>query len=86
MPYEGEFAGYRSLRRIVETERVRQLLGRARTLDPTSLAAGVQPQPAPEQTSALPDFVVVVDGSAAEEPVRTGYPGASIGTAPSPAC
>lgn len=79
MPYEGEFAGYRSLRRIVETERVRQLLGRARTLDPTSLAAGVQPQPAPEQTSALPDFVVVVDGSAAEEPVRTGYPGASIG-------
>ena len=37
MPYEGEFAGYRPLRRITETERVQQLLRRARVFQSSGI-------------------------------------------------
>ena len=36
MPFEGEFAGYKPLQRIAESERVLQLLRRARILDQAS--------------------------------------------------
>ena len=33
MPYEGEFAEYKSIRRLTENERVKNLLSRARPRD-----------------------------------------------------
>ena len=67
VPYEGEFAGYRSLRRIVETERVKDLLGKARTLEAEhpSAVSQVEPVPAPNADTRFPDFVVAIDGSPA---------------------
>jgi hypothetical protein len=79
MPYDGEFAAYQPLRRIVETERVRQLLGRARTQVPTSTNRVVVPQDAVPAPINPPEFVVAIDGSNAEVPVKNGYPGARIG-------
>jgi hypothetical protein len=78
VPYEGEFASYRPLHRITETERVRQLLGRARVLPPHPEAAA-RPVAAPPAPHPLPDFVIAIDGSHAEVDVRNGYPGAKVG-------
>ena len=36
MPYEGEFAKYRSIRRLVENDRVKNLVERARIQDYSS--------------------------------------------------
>lgn len=79
MGYEGEFAGYRPLRRIAETERVRQLLSRSRVYIPTSTRSPVAPQPAPPAPADLPELTVAIDGSYAEVDVRNGYPGAKVG-------
>jgi hypothetical protein len=79
MPYEGEFAGYRPLRRITETERVKQLLRRSRVLPPEALGRAVLPVSAPPSPSDLPAFAVAIDGSYAEVDVRNGYPGAKVG-------
>ena len=79
MPYEGEFAQYQPLRRIAETERVQQLLRRARVYQPGADRPLVTPRPAPALTGNLPDFVVAIDGSNAEVPVKNGYPGARVG-------
>ena len=79
MPYEGEFAGYRSLRRIVETERVQHLLKRSRVYRPEAACGRLAPRSAPVPGHPLPDFVVAIDGSNAEVPVANGYPGAHVG-------
>ena len=79
MPYEGEFAKYRPLHRIAETDRVKQLLGRARVFQPSSATPLVQPAAAPATETELPPLVVAIDGSTAEVPVKNGYPGAQVG-------
>src|SRR5690242_6744621 len=79
MPYEGEFAGYRPLRRIAETERVQQLLRRARVFQSTGTTTTVKPSVPPVPKTLLPEFVVAIDGSNAEVDVRNGYPGAKVG-------
>ncbi len=79
MPYDGEYASYRPLQRIAEAERVRSLLGRARTIAPGPTAADLKVRTAPPASSAMPDFVVAIDGSTAEVDVKTGYPGAKVG-------
>jgi hypothetical protein len=79
MGYEGEFAGYRSLRRIAETDRVQQLLRRSRVFQPSGNLSPVAPQVAPPAPATRPDFIVAVDGSYAEVDVRNGYPGAKVG-------
>jgi len=78
MPFKGEFASYRPLRRLAETRRVKQLLRKARVHHPSSLAP-VRPLPAPPPPDWSPELVVAVDGSRAEVPVATGYPGARVG-------
>ena len=80
MPYEGEFAGYQPLQRIAETERVKSLLKRSRVASsdaPTTPALVAQVPPS--SSTPLPIFVVAIDGSWAEVPVRNGYPGAKVG-------
>jgi len=80
MPYEGEFASYHPLRRIVETEHVKQLLSRCKVCnkEDTALPA-LQPSLVSECTDVLPRLVVAIDGSNTEVPVVNGYPGARIG-------
>jgi hypothetical protein len=79
MPYEGEFAGYKPLQRIAKSERVLQLLRRARVFRPASAAAAPDPKAVPAASGPLPEFVVAIDGSNAEVDVRNGYPGAKVG-------
>ena len=79
MPYEGEFASYRSIRRIVEAERVQKLLNRARVFRSTSGQAPLIPKQDLPPVADLPGFVLAIDGSYAEVDVRTGYPGAKVG-------
>ena len=82
MPYEGEFAKYRSIRRLVESERVQNLMERARK---------IQDQSSDEVTLEIikiseiptskwnPRFIIGIDGSHQEAFVKTGYPGAEVG-------
>lgn len=79
MPYEGEYAHYQPLKRIVESERVQQLLRRSRVIDPSTLAQQATPKTPPAASATLPSLVLAIDGSYAEVDVRNGYPGAKVG-------
>lgn len=79
MPYEGEFAQYRALQRITETERVKLLLRRAQVCTPETSEAAIVPKVPPNVERALPEFILAIDGSNQEVAVKNGYPGAQIG-------
>ena len=79
MPYEGEYAHYLPLKRIVESERVKQLLRRSRVLERSVVQSNVVPKSPPPPERPLPAIVLAVDGSTAEVDVRNGYPGAKVG-------
>ena len=79
MPYEGEYAQYQPLKRIVESARVQQLLRRSRILDRSTLAQRVTPRPPPRPNTVMPSLILAIDGSYAEVDVRNGYPGAKVG-------
>jgi hypothetical protein len=80
MPYEGEFAGYKPLQRIAETERVKNLLKKSRVCLPSAEGAPtLVPKAPPDISMPLPIFAVAIDGSWAEVDVRNGYPGAKVG-------
>jgi hypothetical protein len=79
MPFEGEFAGYKPLQRIAQSERVVQLLRRARVLGPGSAMEVPEPKAVPAAAASLPEFIVAIDGSYTEVDVKNGYPGAKIG-------
>lgn len=79
MPYEGEYAHYQPLKRIVESDRVQQLLRRSRVLDSSTPVLRAEPRPSPQANLPLPSLVVAIDGSHAEVDVRNGYPGAKVG-------
>jgi len=80
MPYEGEFAGYKPLQRIAETERVKNLLKKSRVYVPISAGApDLIPTTPPDAAGPLPIFAVAIDGSWAEVDVKNGYPGAKVG-------
>jgi hypothetical protein len=79
MPYEGEFASYKPLRRVAESERVKALLKKAKMITPTQGADALVPTPAPALNAKLPDYAFAIDGSYAEVDIRNGYPGAKVG-------
>lgn len=79
MPYEGEYATYRPLHRIAECQRVTSLLARSKLLKTEDLSCSPIPIEAPPQITALPRFILAIDGSYAEVDVKNGYPGAKIG-------
>lgn len=80
MPYEGEFASYRSVNRITQTDRVKQLLTKSRIIAPNAdQNAMLIPKAAPPPGTNTPSFAVAIDGSYAEVPVKNGYPGAHVG-------
>jgi hypothetical protein len=79
MPYEGEFASYRALQRLADSERVQHLLRRAQTCPPDAVGASIVPTTSPPPDEPLPEFIVAIDGSNQEVAVKTGYPGAQVG-------
>jgi NurA domain-containing protein len=80
MPYEGEFAGYKPLQRIAETERVKTLLRKSRVCLPSTVGVpALIPRVPPDTSMPLPIFAVAIDGSWTEVDVRNGYPGAKVG-------
>lgn len=77
MPYEGEFASYKSLSRLASSERVRELLGSYEVHERTASGDTVPLVTLPVPVSNwLPDIVLAVDGSHAEVRVENGFPGA----------
>ncbi len=80
MPYQGEYAGYQALRRVAESDQVKTLLSRCKTCTAaTGSTSSCLPAEAPQNTKTLPRFVLAIDGSDTEVPVKTGYPGARVG-------
>ncbi|MEH1165498.1 DNA double-strand break repair nuclease NurA [Micromonospora sp. CPCC 205539] len=80
MPYEGEFAAYRPLQRIADSDQVRALLTRAKRVRVDGAGEGLpKPLDAPPSDVALPELVLAIDGSNAEVKVTNGYPGARVG-------
>src|SRR5258708_11995151 len=85
MPYEGEFAGYKPLQRIAETDRVKNLLKKSRPYVSDSAGApALVPKTPPSNSTPLPIFAAAIDGSWAEVDVRNGYPGQKAGYCPAP--
>ena len=81
MPYEGEFAHYRSIRRLVESQRVKDLMQRARIQDYSSDETTLPMIKTSEipVSEWEPKFVIAIDGSSQITSVETGYPGAEVG-------
>jgi hypothetical protein len=81
MPYEGEYAQYKSIRRLVENDRIKHLLGRAKirdySNDKTALPKIERSKVRP--SSWQPELVLAIDGSHQEEKVENGFPGAEVG-------
>lgn len=79
MPYEGEFASYKSLSRLASSERVKELLGSYEVHNRAASSDSVPLITLPATHSDwLPNFVLAVDGSHHEQPVKNGFPGAEI--------
>ncbi len=78
MPYEGEFAQYRSIKRLTESERVKKLLGSYKNRSAASFGRSLDTilVPALQPSGWLPRVVLAVDGSHIEIPVQNGFPGA----------
>lgn len=78
MPYENEFAGYSSLRRIVESERVKTLLGKYKVRDAIDSLNSLQIlEPLSiEPSDWQPKKLIAIDGSHAEVKIQNGFPGA----------
>lgn len=80
MPYQGEFAKHRSLRRVAESPRVKEVLRLARTTaDAPSGMGGPDASEAPRFEGHLPPVAIAIDGSWLEVPIKNGYPGARVG-------
>lgn len=78
MPYEGEFAQHKSLRRLVESDRVNQLLGSYKVHTSLDHADALKMLETIQilDHEWLPNWVIAIDGSHAEVEVRNGFPGA----------
>lgn len=80
MPYENEYATYRSIRRLSSNERVKNLLRRS-VVKKTNLQKIDIPQ---IDISMLrpsvwqPELILAIDGSHQEEKIENGFPGAEI--------
>lgn len=79
MPYENEFASYRPLRRIAESESVQALLKKSRIYIPSAATAKLAPLTPPSAAQESPSYVAAMDGSWAEVDVKNGFPGAKVG-------
>ena len=78
MPYEGEFAQFRSIRRLTENERVKNLLGSFHVQQSPSGTTPITDVLRPDirPSNWQPSLVLALDGSHVEVPVQNGFPGA----------
>lgn len=88
MPYQGEFAGYSPVKRLVESKRVRELLGKYTLVAPPQTVSAdsdflsctvVTLTELSRRNGWLPDYILSIDGSNDEVEVDNGYPKASVG-------
>ena len=81
MPYEGEYAKYRPIRRLVENEHVKNLLKRSRVQNINSGESTLTRVNLSDISPSKwqPDWVLAIDGSHQEELIKDGYPGAEVG-------
>ncbi|MCZ7561287.1 MAG: DNA double-strand break repair nuclease NurA [Burkholderiaceae bacterium] len=79
MPYQGEFAQHRALKRLLEDDLVKALLSESKQREPGD-GSLVLPYQAKVVPSAFePRLVLAIDGGQMEIPLRNGYPGAEAG-------
>src|SRR3990167_4913910 len=79
MPYEGEFAQYKSITRITQNPRVRNLLSNCHIKPSEPTSANLSECLVDIEPSArLPKWIIAVDGSKQEIPVRNEFPGAEV--------
>lgn len=76
MPYEGEFAQHKSLHRLVQSERVQQLLGNFRIREQSDLDIEPLIKMQIKPTGWTPTWVISIDGSHQEVEIKNGFPGA----------
>jgi hypothetical protein len=81
MPFEGEFAEYRSIRRLVENDRVKNILDRARERDIKQDVTALKTlhQSELQHSRWQPELVLAIDGSHQPVQVDKGYPGSEVG-------
>lgn len=81
MPFENEFAKIEPLRRIVESEKVKNIQGRykLRELSDDELELKTIPATDLQASDWQPDMVIAIDGSHMEVPAKNGFPNAEIG-------
>lgn len=82
MPFQNERASYSPLRRILQSEKVRNLQARFQRVDAESTAEDVTNAITPRFTGSggrRPDLLLAIDGGYVSADVDTGYPGAEIG-------
>ena len=70
MPYEGEFAQYRSIKRIAESKSVKNLFSQCDIKLPDSFDEAVAEFISAPSSEWLPNWVVAVDGSKQEIPIK----------------
>lgn len=78
MPYEGEFAQYKPLHRIVQSDSVQLLLSDCQLAPDEPAPSAVEHIDYIPPSPWSPTYVVAVDGSHAEVSVRNGFPGAEV--------
>lgn len=84
MSFEGEFAHYEPLRRVLDNEKVKDFLSKMKIRETSTVTeeaiSKVLNKPQLQKNSAIqPDLVLAIDGSFVEAPVKHGYPNANMG-------
>ena len=84
MSFEGEFASYEPLRRIIESQRINERLQelRVKEVSPSANSIsqyGLVSKACLTQTGQQPDLVLAIDGSYQAAPVKNGFPCAECG-------
>jgi len=80
MPYDGEYAQYKTIKRLVENPRIEDLLKNSK-IRRREEDTGVEPPPTVDvkPSGRTPKYVIAIDGSKQETRVENGFPGAEIG-------
>lgn len=84
MSFEGEFASYEPLRRIIESQRINERLQELHVKEVSPSANSIShnnlvPKASLQQTDIQPDLVLAIDGSYQAAPVKNGFPCAECG-------
>ncbi|MCK6568009.1 MAG: hypothetical protein DCC59_10545 [Chloroflexi bacterium] len=81
MPFDGEFAEYRSIRRLVENEKVKNILDRAKERDAKQDIVELTKLRLADLLPSKwqPELVLAIDGSHQPVQVEKGFPGSEVG-------